>query len=184
METEFILRAWLKIVPQYAIEFVQITLLEMLFVVYDISFYIIFQSTGRLKENALACPSMDIIAFILVFVIYSFGGSVLTIAYALLILTISQGMLVKPYLAVRLFDYKWREFRKLFAQNGLVLIAALSISIILKSCLYNKINEFLLLGFEVVLVILCILFCGLNKHERNKILSSLRIMFQSSSSSR
>ena len=178
METEFILRAWLKIVPQYAIEFVQITLLEMLFVVYDISFYIIFQSTGRLKENALACPSMDIIAFILVFVIYSFGGSVLTIAYALLILTISQGMLVKPYLAVRLFDYKWHEFRKLFAQNGLVLIAALSISIILKSCLYNKINEFLVLGFEVVLVLLCILFCGLNKHERNKILSSLRIILK------
>ena len=44
--------------------------------------------------------------------------------------------------------------------------------------LYNKINEFLLLGLEVVLVILCILFCGLNKHEGNKILSSLRIILK------
>lgn len=124
-ETELVLKLWLKIVPPYTVEFLRITLLEVLFVVYDLSFYMIFQATGRLKENALICPAMDIVAFVIVFVIYQMGGSVLTIAWTLLILTITQGMIVKPWLAVCLHGYKWGDFTSIFARNSLVLFCSL-----------------------------------------------------------
>ena len=38
-ETEYILQLWLKNVPEYAVAFVRLSLVEILFFVYDISFY-------------------------------------------------------------------------------------------------------------------------------------------------
>ena len=101
--SRFVLEVWLKDVPPYATEFLQIALIEMLFFVYDVSFFQIFQAEGRLKENSIICPVMDLVGFGLIYVVYLLGGDVLAIAWMMLILTLVQGMIVKPWLAVRMF---------------------------------------------------------------------------------
>lgn len=166
-ETELVLKLWLKIVPPYTVEFLRITLLEVLFIVYDISFYMIFQANGRLKENALICPTMDIVAFGLVFVIYQMGGSVLTIAWALLILTIAQGMVVKPWLAVCLHGYKWRDFTAIFARNGLVLSCSLIFPLLVAYVGDNTLfTSFLIIIVSVISVLVSVYLFGFNKNIR------------------
>ena len=123
-ESRFVLDLWLKEVPVYTTEFLQLVLLEMLFYVYDASFYQIFQSEGRLKENAIICPVMDLIGLAIVYIVYMYGGSVLAIAYCMLFLTIIQGMVVKPWLAVRLFGYKWSDFFRVFGNNSIVFVTS------------------------------------------------------------
>lgn len=166
-ETELVLKLWLKIVPSYTVEFLRITLLEVLFIVYDLSFYMIFQANGRLKENALICPAMDIVAFAVVFVIYRMGGSVLAIAWALLILTIVQGMIVKPWLAVCLHGYTWREFTSIFARNGLVLFCSLIFPLLIAYMGDNTLfTSFLMIIVSVVSVLFSAYLFGFNKTTR------------------
>lgn len=133
-ETRFILELWLDEVPEFTTEFLQIVLLEMLVYVYDVTFYQIFQAEGRLKENAIICPITDFIALAIVYVLYKSGGSVLWIAWGMLFLTILQGMIVKPYLAVSYFGYKWKSFIKVFFNNACVLVASLPIPILMIFC--------------------------------------------------
>ena len=157
----------MKIVPPYTVEFLRITLLEVLFIVYDLSFYMIFQANGRLKENALICPAMDIAAFAVVFVIYRMGGSVLAIAWALLILTIVQGMIVKPWLAVCLHGYTWREFTTIFARNGLVLFCSLIFPLLVVYMGDNTLfTSFLMIIVSVVSVLFSAYLFGFNKATR------------------
>ena len=98
------------------------------------TFYQIFQAEGRLKENAIICPITDFIVLAIIYVLYKSGGSVLWIAWGMLFLTILQAMIVKPYLAVSYFGYKWSSFIKVFFNNACVLVASLLIPILMILC--------------------------------------------------
>lgn len=170
--TDFILELWLKKVPQYTTEFLQITLIEILFLVYDISFYMIFQATGRLKENAIICPITDLIVLVIIYIIYSLGGNVLWIAWGMLFLTILQGGFIKPWLAVKLFKYKWRDFINIFYRNTLVLI----LSAIFPYLLYLE-EEKTIINQLCIIIVSCIstltfsFLLGFNKQEKQNIKS-------------
>lgn len=174
-EMRFILELWLENVPKYTVEFSQITLLEILFVVYDLSFYMIFQATGRLKENALICPGMDLVAFIILYFIYMFGGNVLAIAWTMLLLTIMQGVIVKPYLAIRLFGYHLSDFLKIYMKNGIVV----TLSFLLPLPFYyifspSMSRSFFIIIMSVIGVLIFSYLFGFDKTERNSIKDMVR----------
>ena len=169
-ESRFVLELWLADVPEYTVEFTQIALLEMLLYVYDVTFFQIFQATGRLKENALICPLVDFIGLAVVYFMYKMGAGVLIIAWCMVILTILEGMLIKPYLAVKLFGYKWKEFFGVFVNNLKVFICAIVIPLGLyllteKTVLYNCI----VILASVISVLLSSFYIGLNYSERKKL---------------
>lgn len=169
-ETRFVLKLWLRDVPDYTVEFLQIVLVEMLVYVYDVSFYQIFQAEGRLKENAVICPLMDIIALAVIYILYLRGGSVLWIAWGMLFLTISQGMLVKPWLAVRLFGYKWTDFFKIYVINITVAFTSAIIPAVL--VVYGNSSMFFnlaLIAITVISVSISSYYIGLRKEDRKKI---------------
>lgn len=169
-EAPFILDLWLDEVPEYTVEFTRIVLLEMLVYTYDITYYQIFQAEGRLKENAIICPIMDFVGLAIVYVIYMMGGSVLTIAWCMVILTVLQGCVVKPFLAVRLFGYVWKDFLMVFNNNIKVLV----LSVILPAILYFTMDKSILSNCMVMLAAvfsgtLTSYFVGLRRDERERI---------------
>lgn len=170
LETGFILDLWLDEVPEYTTDFLRIVLLEMMFYVYDVSFFQIFYAEGRLKENAIICPSLDLIGFGIVYVIYSMGGHLLSIAWCMLILTVLQGMVIKPILAVKLFGYRWRDFLNVFLNNLKVLLAALVIPAVLSASLRPSpwINVMIII-VSMVAVSFSAFFIGFNKSERERV---------------
>lgn len=171
LEAPFILKLWLKEVPPYATEFLQITLLEMLLYVYDVSFYQIFQAEGRLKENAIICPAMDFTVLFVVYLIYKSGGSLLWIAWAMMFLSFAQGVLVKPLLAIKLFGYKLSSFSKVFINNLQVFLSASLIPVLLRHFADDNIWwHIAIIAISVCSVCLSAFLLGLSTSERNQIL--------------
>lgn len=174
-ESRFVLELWLHEVPEYTVEFLQIVLLEMLFYVYDVTFYQIFQAEGRLKENAIICPVMDFVVLGIIYFIYRAGGNVLLIAWGMLFLTIVQGMLVKPWLSVKLFGYKWAEFVKVFMNNITVLTASSIIPVTIYY--YSKetlVNNIFIIITSVMSVCISSCIIGLNRRDRKKLISLVK----------
>lgn len=168
--SDFVLRIWLKEVPPYATPFLQIALLEMLFYVYDVTFYQIFQAEGRLKENAIICPIMDFFGLSIVYGVYLLGGSVLAIAWMMLILTLAQGMIVKPWLAVKMFGFKWSEFLSVFTNNIKVAIASAIIPLTIY-CFFKHsiIIDISLIFISIFMVGLASFYIGMTSFERVKL---------------
>lgn len=169
--SDFILSLWLKDVPPYASPFLQIALIEMLFYVYDVTFYQIFQAEGRLKENAIICPVMDFLGLAIVYIVYLMDGSVLVIAWMMLILTFVQGVIVKPWLAVKMFGFLWTDFFSIFLNNLKVTI----ISTVLPLTIYLSFRSSVILN--ITLIVLSVLtvavvsfYVGLNTTERTKLI--------------
>lgn len=179
LEAKLILNLWLVEVPDYAVEFMQIGMLEMLFFVYDVSFYQIFQAEGRLKENAIYCPLMDFIGLGIVYVYYLLGGSVLAIAWCMVLLTIAQGVWLKPFLAVRLFGYSWKDFLIVYLNNIKVFVISLIVpGLLLYALKDTTFNGCVIIVVSIVSVMVSAYFIGFNRIEREKInsliLSKLR----------
>ena len=165
-----ILEMWLEEVPPFATEFLQIALIEMLFYVYDVTFYQIFQAEGRLRENAIICPMMDMVGLVIVYVVYLMGGSVLAIAWMMLVLTFVQGMIVKPWLAVKMFRFKWFDFFNVYFNNLKVML----VSLVLPTLIYYLLQPTIMANlFLVVISVISVLassfHVGMNRDERTKI---------------
>lgn len=177
--TDFVLGIWLEEVPVYTSAFLKIALVEMLFYIYDVTFYQIFQAEGRLKENAIICPLMDLVGLIIVFIVYKLGGSVLAIAWMMLALTVIQGMFVKPWLAIKMFGFKWKDFTLVFFNNFKVTIAAAFLPIILYYTIQPTVvfNIFLIL-FSVLTVLLSSFYVGMTKSERRSVIELITTRFK------
>jgi len=170
LEAKLVLNLWLVEVPEYAVEFMQIGMLEMLFFVYDVTFYQIFQAEGRLRENAILCPIMDFVGLAIVYVYYLLGGSVLAIAWCMVLLTIAQGVFLKPFLAVRYFGYCWKDFISVYLNNLKVFV----VSLILPCTLYFLLKDTLVNGCLVILVsllsaVFTSYYIGFSRSERTKV---------------
>lgn len=174
--SRFILEVWLKEVPPYASEFLQIALIEMLFYVYDVTFYQIFQAEGRLKENAIICPIMDFVGLAIVYVAYLMGCSVLAIAWMMLALTLVQGMIVKPWLAVRLFGFRWKDFLLVFVNNLKVVIVSVVIPLIIYILFRTSIViNIVLLTISIISVAFSAFYVGMSTSERQKVIGLLKL---------
>ncbi len=175
LTTPLVLKLWLKDFPEYTIEFVRLVLIEMLFFVYDITFYQIFQSEGRLKENAIICPILDVFGLMVVCMLYKFGFHVLAIAWCMIILTAIQGMIIKPILAIKLFSYKLKDFLSVYYNNFWVLIVAILLPGIMYYLLQPGVaTDVSLFSISVFSVLLSSFFVGLTKPERNLIIGMIK----------
>ena len=137
----------------------------------SIVFYQIFQTEGRLKENAIICPIMDFVGLGIVYVVYLMEGSVLAIAWAMLILTILQGMVVKPWLAVRMFNFRWYDFLDVYWNNLKVIFASLIVPLLIYYTNQHTVMiNILLIIVSILTVLLSTYYIGMTAEERAKIM--------------
>ena len=171
LEAGFVLDLWLEEVPEYTVDFLRLVMIELLFCVYDVSFYQIFQSEGRLKENAIICPILDIIGIALVALLYSLGGGVLIIGWCMIVLSFLQGVIIKPWLAIKLFGYSIKDFINVYINNILVLIVAITIPCAAHFLIRGGgISSIMIILITMISVAASAFMVGLNKEERSRLL--------------
>ncbi len=107
-----LLNLWLVEVPEYAVPFLQIVIIQSLFQVFDTSFYTALYAKGRIKENALISPTIGFIQFPIVYLLFKMGCSPLALSWASLIVYVFLGCVVKPIMIVRIANYRWPEIIK------------------------------------------------------------------------
>ena len=171
-----LLHFWLgENVPEYTVVFLQLVIVQSLFQVFDRSFYTALYAKGQLKENALISPTVSFIVFPIIYILFKNGFSPVALSWAYLISYAFLGLIIKPFLIVKIVDYKWRDIIALFVPCLLVTIVS-SIPCFFTDRLIDSssISGFLI---ETILLILLVLISsyilGLDREMRNKINSMI-----------
>lgn len=177
---EPLLNLWLGVIPDYAVAFLQLILIQNVVAVYDTCFYQAFNASGRLKENAIVSPLLNAMRFIVVYVCFKQGCSPLALSYAGIGVNFLISWIAKPALMVRYLDYKWSDFVGVFSTFFKVSIPTVIISTIMismrdKYIISNSLLEIVVFsGVVFVATLIFVWYLGLKKEERSKISSFIK----------
>lgn len=126
-----LLNLWLVEVPQYAVPFLQLAIIQSLFQVFDSSLYTALYAVGRIKENALISPTVGFIRFPIVFLLFKMGFSPLALSWTSIVTSFLLGFVIKPMLIVKIADYKWKGILDIYWYCLKVTLAAVPIPLAL-----------------------------------------------------
>ena len=167
-----LLKLWLGVVPDYTVPFLQIVIVQSLFQVFDTSFYTALYAKGRLRENALTSPTLGFMIFPITYVFFKLGYSPLVLSWTSLVIYAILGIIVKPWLIIKIVDYKCSEIWSVYRSCLIVTVASLPIPIIIYKLVdTSQIVYFILLGLVCLIsVALSAFFLGIDKAMRKKVL--------------
>ena len=175
-----LLTLWLGIVPEYTVEFLQITILTSLFQVFDTSFYMALYAKGRIRENALTSPTVAFLVLPITYVFFKMEFSPLVIAWALFVAYGIIGLIVKPILIIKIADYTWNDVLKVFVPCVKVFVVSNLIPGIVylnRDFLFsNEILKFVVLVIVSELSIFCCVWhLGLDDEIRKILFSKIKV---------
>lgn len=176
LKTNFILKLWLKNVPEYAVVFVRLILIYTLVQVFNSSLLIVLQAVGRVKENALMAFCLVLLfLFPVTYVLFKFGYNPKYLYYMMIIYAFVSSFGIKPYLLYKIAGMKIAAYY----QNVIVpVVKVTSISIIVPIIVTMNIGDsfFCVLSVSFVSVIsvgLSVLYLGIDKETKIKIYQML-----------
>ena len=170
-----LLKLWLGVVPDYTVPFLQIVIVQSLFQVFDTSFYTALYAKGRLRENALTSPTLGFMIFPITYVFFKLGYSPLVLSWTSLVIYAILGIIVKPWLIIKIVDYKCSEIWSVYRSCLIVTLVSLPIPIIIYKVLdTTELINFILVGCVCVLSVgFSIFFFGIDKIMRKKVMEKL-----------
>ena len=174
---EPLLHLWLGIVPEYAVAFLQLTVITSLFQVFDSSFYTALYAKGSIRENALISPTILFLTFPIVYVFFRLDYSPLVLAWILLIAYATLGLVVKPLLIIKIVGYTWKDVLSVFVPCLKITVLAVPIPLMTYFFVNSTISGSKLLAFFIIVLVsiisvsVVIWTCGINQQLRKKIIS-------------
>ena len=175
-ETPYILKIWLKEVPDYTVLFVRLTLLISLISSLSTSLYTLALSTGNIKKYQIVVGSLSLSCFFVTYVFYNLeypvetayyvniGIQIIILCARLIILSHQTGINIRKYSASVIY-------KSLLVAMLLTLLLFLLLRLMPKETFINALIVVLLC--EVIACAL-IFFLGLNKYERKYLLSIIK----------
>jgi len=171
-----ILRIWLVEVPEYAVVFAQWTIMKRIPSAVDGSFFTPMVASGKIKRNSLFALASCLLMILLLWMLFSVGGSVMWVQYLGLIFSIGFSFLVKPYILYKDVNYKIGEMVLCFWNCFKVLVP----SVVLSSLFYYTVGEETIwtAALSLVLIILTIVLCSvvfMDSQDRHKLFHFLKM---------
>lgn len=172
LESQMILNIWLGNVPNYALVFMQLTLIDTLVTIFDTCLYFVFNAMGRLRENAIISPLIGIWVLPVSYIFFKLNFSPVSLFYVVIIKSSILSFVVKPILLYKYADYKTGDFVKIFFPCILVTLTSIIPPGICKYYIdegwLRLIIICLLSAFSVSL---SVLYIGIEKEVRKKIIN-------------
>ena len=174
-----LLTLWLGVDPEYTVIFLQLVIIQSLFCVFDTSFYRALYAKGRLKENALISPTLGLIRFPIIYLLFKLGFSPVALSWASLITYAMLGLVIKPILIIKIVDYKWKDVFSVFIPCLKVVVCALPIPLFL----YYRLGNETIMSFIVIVVVsgmsvlLASWFVGLENEMRKMLVEKIKVRF-------
>ena len=165
---EPLLSLWLAEVPEYAVPFLQFSMVQSLFAVFDTSLYTALYAKGRLKENALISPTFGFFLFPLYYWLFSCGYSPLVVSYLLIFNYAMLGLVIKPLLAHKIAGYSWQSMGNAYFKCGRVTILVVAFVYTLDN-IFNDgtfISDVVIGALSMGITVIVIWQAGLIKEER------------------
>lgn len=166
-----LLKLWLGVVPDYAVPFLQLVIVQSLFQVFDTSFYTALYAKGRLRENALTAPAIAFMIFPITYILFKLGYSPLVLSWTSLVVYAILGIVQKPWIIMKIVDYKWTEIWNVYRVCIKVTLISLPVPILANNFLVTtELINFIIVGLVCVISIgITVFFFGIDKITRKKI---------------
>jgi O-antigen/teichoic acid export membrane protein len=170
LETNIILKLWLKTVPDYTVALTRLILLLALIESFAITISIGIQATGQIKYYQIFVGCIYLLNFPIAFLFYKSGAkptAALTISIVLALINMFVRLyFLKKYTCIGMFDF----VKSVLWVSATVMVA----SCILPAAIYELMNEGVLRFFAVLAVsffssAVSVYLLGLQKMERQKI---------------
>ena len=173
-----LLQLWLGIVPEYTVIFLQLIVIQSLFQIFDISFYRALYAKGQIRENALISPTIGLIRFPIIYLLFRWGSSPVALSWASLITYILSGLIIKPILIIKIVDYTWRDIFSVFIPCLKVTLASLPIPLIAFYLIKDDnsiiLSFFVITSVSVISVICSCWYLGLDHNMRQKFVMAMK----------
>jgi Na+-driven multidrug efflux pump len=170
IETEIILKLWLKIVPQYTVIFIRLNLIVTLIYTLTNTYLTGIIATGSIKKYQLMIAIMVAVLFSVTYVLLLLGFSpeityIIYIVIALFVL-IFRIKAIKRLIGFLLIDF----FNNVLFKAILVIVASTPLPIVLFFCNDQSLLRLIMVTTSsFVVTIISIIFLGLTKYEKEKI---------------
>ena len=170
-----LLKLWLGVVPDYAVPFLQLVIVQSLFQVFDTSFYTALYAKGRLRENALTAPAIAFMIFPITYILFKLGYSPLVLSWTSLVVYAILGIVQKPWIIMKIVDYKWTEIWNVYRVCIKVTLISLPVPILANNFLVTaELINFIIVGLVCVISIgITVFFFGIDKITRKKIVGMI-----------
>jgi len=151
-----VLSLWLIDVPDYAVIFCRIILITQILDVFNVTFYTPMMASGKLKTNSIWAITLEVMRFIILYVLFKSGFDVLWLQYSLITITIIWSFFIKPGILYKEIGYNRNELFDCYLSCGKVFFP----SVILSGVLYFLLGDGLTL--QIILFIGIIIIVGFN----------------------
>lgn len=175
VETEQILTIWLKIVPEYSVVFVRLSLLASMCTVLGNTLVTSQLATGKVKKYQITVTVWGVWVFPLTWFAFKLGYSP-TWAYIIYTFIYFVLIFVRIYLVKDLIRMSWQKYVKgVFGRCVLVTVFAIVIPLIITQYQESSIPRLIeILVVGELLTVLSIFYLGLETEERLFIVSQIR----------
>lgn len=146
---EDILKLWLKELPKYSLQFVQLVLIQSLLGVFNTSYYTALVAKGDIRMNAILSSALSFSQFPIVYLLFKIGFSPVTLSWSAIIVYTLMGLVLKPYLLISEMNYHLSDFIQEFIICLKVAVIAMIIPFILNSIHLFENQIILKLAFRI-----------------------------------
>ncbi len=175
LETEYILRLWLKIVPDNTVVFLRLTMIGSMVSMLGNTGYVACMATGNIKRYVLILTTIEWLVFPLTWLAFSFGlpAEAAYIAFILVYLGVD---IIRLFLMKQMLNFTpW-----IFVKNVVFPISIVTLfSFIVPTCLYLQMKAGIVRLITVIMAsslssVFCIEMFGLTSNERYFINSKVK----------
>ena len=179
LETEMILNLWLDVVPDYAVIFVQLSLLSSMCVIIGNTLIASVIATGKIRNYELVMGGMALSNFPLTWIAFKLGASPIT-AYVIYSCVYFVMIFVRLYLVKDFINLSAREYvKEVFFRVFIVSTFSISIPFLVSCILNDSIYRLILICIiSVICSIISIMLFGMKTDEKELVIGFIRRKFR------
>jgi O-antigen/teichoic acid export membrane protein len=168
MLTETFLTWWLKIVPEFAVLFTRLTIIDLGFTVFYGPLATINQATGKIKNYQLAITILFLTIFASTLIAYKVGMPSYT-AFIIMIITSVIGVFMRLLIIKRQIQFSISLYiRNVLYKTFSVAILSIPLPLLLLKSFGNDFLQFIIVGLASVLsVTISVWVVGMEESERS-----------------
>lgn len=173
-----LLDLWLVEVPDYAVAFARLIVLQDILGNFSAAFYTPMVAANKIQKNSIAAVFLCILQFVLLYVLFKFGCGPLWARYLAILSTVMFSFVVKPYILWKDVNYSLKELYGCIWHCMLIMFTIILLCI---PVYYFIPQDTLLSAFLVVVlsvvVVAVVAFLFMGKNTRNRLISFIKTKF-------
>lgn len=164
-----LLHLWLVEVPDYAVVFTQWMVAILILETFNAAFYIPMMAANKIKTNSVAAACLGIGQFIILYLLFKLGFSVMWVLYMQLSLKIIFSLVIKPYVLCKDINYTFKELFVCYWNCAKVLFFSLAIAVPARMYFNESIIQSLLFILIVIGAVLIFSYIFLDNAAKLKV---------------